>query len=494
VHNNNEKRLLHQRVREVAAVLTTAIGTTQNRLATTANVVEATSADNKSFTRTWKPAISAGQPFTSISIWPGNEAAPRPIVVVGKAPTLARQSAAAINAYFDRVRATPSFAINDQLNTPSRTIGYGAVASPQSRYVVYGEAQLPHSRRARIDKNSAFSDLNYALFLGTQPNADALLASSTGGTTLHGRTSSATVPFGDSQLLIEMSPTKDLGGSLLENLWWILLLLGLALTAGATTLVERLTRETEAAEELAQENADLYATQRSVALTLQHSLLLEDLPVVAGAEIGARYVSGVEGIDVGGDWYDVVALDDASLLLAVGDVSGRGLRAATTMASLRFAIRAYAAQHDSPGTILTKLSELVNIGRDGQFATTLCAVIDLRNQTLTCANAGHPEPLLITGSDVQFVATSVGVPIGVRHGFQYEEQTHALPARGTLLMYTDGLIERRGETLDIGFARLRDAARTTDGSLQETLSAVLGKAIPQGSADDTALLGVRWNS
>src|SRR5262249_37053010 len=159
-----------------------------------------------------------------------------------------------------------------------------------------------------------------------------------------------------------------------------------------------------------------------------------------GAEIGARYVSGVEGIDVGGDWYDVVALDDASLLLAVGDVSGRGLRAATTMASLRFAIRAYAAQHDSPGTILTKLSTLVNVGRDGQFATTLCAVVDLKKRTLTCANAGHPEPLLIAGPDAQFVATTVGLPIGVREGATYEERTHSLPARGTLLMYTDGLI------------------------------------------------------
>ena len=100
-------------------------------------------------------------------------------------------------------------------------------------------------------------------------------------------------------------------------------------------------------------------------------------PKIHGVETGARYEAGVEGVDIGGDWYDLIALDDHRLLLVVGDVSGRGVRAAATMASLRYAIHAYAAQNDPPETILTKLSKLVSVGSTGQLATILCALVDV---------------------------------------------------------------------------------------------------------------------
>ena len=117
-------------------------------------------------------------------------------------------------------------------------------------------------------------------------------------------------------------------------------------------------------ERIAEENRRLYSEQRTIAQTLQHALLPEALPKIQGVETGARYEAGVEGVDIGGDWYDLIALDDHRLLLVVGDVSGRGVRAAATMASLRYAIHAYAAQNDPPATILTKLSKLVNVGSD----------------------------------------------------------------------------------------------------------------------------------
>jgi serine phosphatase RsbU (regulator of sigma subunit) len=494
VHRANEKRLLRQRVREVAAVVSAAIPNTQIPLASAADVVEATNANPVSFTQVMQPVIAAGRPFTSVSIWAANSARPKPLVVVGTKPELATEPAAAVRAFFARVRDASTFAIYDLLDNPERRLGYGVVATKHAKFVVYGEGELPKGRQARVASNSAFSDLDYALFVGKDEKERNLLASSTGGTKLQGTTYSESVPFGDSQLLVVLASRRDLGGELLENLWWILLLLGLTLTVSAAALVERLGHRRHEAEDLAAENADLYATQRSVALTLQHSLMLEDLPTLPHADIGARYIAGTAGLDIGGDWYDVVALDDDSLLIAVGDVSGRGLQAATMMASLRFAIRAYAAQHDGPGAILTKLTRLVSVGRDGHFATTVCAVVNLRQRTLVCANAGHPQPLLIEGPDAQYVTTTVGVPIGVRENAQYNEETHQLPARGTLLFYTDGLVERRGETLDEGFARLREAARSSDGSLTDTLSAVVAKVIPAGSADDTVLLGVRWNS
>ena len=459
VHDTNEDRLLSQRVREAAAVATAAFPNTQTPLASAAVLAEFTRGDPGVFTSFAQPIVAAGTPFQSLSLWDLRQTNLRPIAVVGREPTLAREPAATVRAYLRHAMGSSTMSLNDLLGSTERAIGFAiSVPNKDAHYAVYGEALRPRDRRARIDTNSAFSDFDYALFLGTKPDPTQLLASSTGGTSLSGRTGSLTVPYGDQQLLVVMSPRGELGGSLLANLWWLLLLLGLALTLGAATLVERVSRRRAEAEALADENAELYASQRSVALTLQHSLLTETFPDLPGVEIAASYVAGVEGIDIGGDWYDVIALANDGVFIAVGDVSGRGLQAATTMAALRFAIRAYVAQGDGPGAVLSKLSSIVNVSEDGNFATALCATVDLSNHTMTCANAGHPQPLLVTQEAATFVTTEIGLPVGVRRETTYCETTTSLPPRGTLLFYTDGLIERRGESLDVGLARLAAAA------------------------------------
>src|SRR6185436_6040059 len=236
---------------------------------------------------------------------------------------------------------------------------------------------------------------------------------------LVGRTGSTTAAFGDSKLLLVVAPQKELGGSLLAWLPWILGGFGLLCTVAAALTVWRLSKRRSEAERLAHENQRLYADQRSVAQTLQHSLLPQTLPEAHGLEFGAIYAPGTEGIDIGGDWYEVVTRGDGSVLVVVGDVSGHGLEAATMMASLRFAIRAYAADGDGPGAILGKLTHLVSVGRDGHFATVLCGVIDPRNRTATWADAGHPRPLLVADGVTRYVAVPVGPPVGVVVGADY---------------------------------------------------------------------------
>ena len=493
VHGANEDRLLRQRVRGAAAVVTSALPRSQTPLTAASLLAEATNGDAAAFRQLMQPIVDEGTPFISASLWPANAASPRPLVVVGRPPELATQPEADVQDFFSRVTGESTLAIYDMLGESDRRLGYAAAIQQNPKFIVSAEAALPRDRRARVDRDSAFADLDYALFLGSTPDLDRMLASSTGGARLRGRTDSITVPFGDSELLLVMHPQRALGGTLMANLWWILAVMGLALTIAAAALVERLSRRQRQAEALAQENEQLYATQRSVALTLQHSLLAESLPDIPGLELSARYVAGGEGIDIGGDWYDVIALNDGRVLVTVGDVSGRGLQAATSMASLRYAIRAYAAQGDGPGTILTKLSELMNLRRDGHFATALCALIDLDARSVTFASAGHPQPLLVDGAGSAFVSTKVGIPVGVRDDASYAELSTDLPSGGTLLFYTDGLIERRGEVLSEGFDRLaRAAAKHANGSLEANLSAILDEVIPQASADDTALLGVRW--
>jgi serine phosphatase RsbU (regulator of sigma subunit) len=427
-----------------------------------------------------------------VSLWEADGAGRRPLAVVGAQPELASESVADIRAMLARAKGGGTLAINNLLVARDRRVGYAYRLVKQARFVVYAEAPRPRQRRARVDRNTAFADLGYAIYLGEKPDSRYLLASSPGDAPVHGRRASLTVPFGDTKLLLVMTPHTQLGGTLLAQLWWMLGLLGLALTFGAATLVGRLTRRRQLAEVLALENARLYAEQRSVAQTLQHSLLAEAFPEIGGLEFGARYVAGVEGIDIGGDWYDVVRLDHGNILIVVGDVSGRGLEAATMMAALRFSARAYAVDGHSPATILTKLSGLASVARDGHFATVLCGLLDVSTGRVTVANAGHPAPLLITPAGSEFIETIVGVPVGVGRGSSYSEVEFAFPRGSTLLLYTDGAVERRGERLDVGLQRLKDASSAVDGTLEEFLDAIVSRVLTDGAVDDTALLGIRW--
>jgi serine phosphatase RsbU (regulator of sigma subunit) len=198
-------------------------------------------------------------------------------------------------------------------------------------------------------------------------------------------------------------------------------------------------------------------------------------------------------MEVGGDWYDIIPIDDQRLLAVVGDVSGRGLRAATTMASLRFAIHAYAAQADPPETILSKLSKVLSVKSAGQIATALCALIDIREGRITLASAGHLPPLMLSDGTGRYLDSQVGVPIGVRDDARYQQTTLALPGDGTLLAFTDGLVERRGESLDLGLDRLRQAASANHAGLDELLHRLVDDLRAGAAEDDTAIVGIRWS-
>ena len=501
LREQNEDRLLRQRVHEAAAVSSSSIQTAQVPLSAAGILAERTGGRPGAFEAVVGPVVKTKVPFVSASLWQPGAADPQPITHVGAKPLLARAAPAEKRSFLQRAATSKTLLVRDMLQQSPRRLGY-AMSSTHGQYVAYGEATLPKDRRARIAKDSAFADLDYALYLGPKINPDRLLASSVGGDgALPGRKLGEAVPFGDKQLFIVLAPRSPLGGGLLALLPWVLGAAGIVFTLGAAGLAEWLIRRRERAEALADElekiaaeNARLLADQRTVAVTLQHSLLPEALPDVAGLELGVRYVAGVEGVDIGGDWYDVVTLDDGRLFFVVGDVSGRGLRAATVMASLRYAIRAYAAQGDDPAAVLSKLTKLLSVARDGAFATVLCGIIDVERHEAILASAGHPYPLLVANGGTEFVPTRNGVPVGVTGTEPYESVTASIPANATLLVFTDGLVERRGEALDVGFQRLRDSSVGVEGSLEDLLTRVVRDAEHAGAQDDTAVLGIRWRS
>jgi serine phosphatase RsbU (regulator of sigma subunit) len=489
LHDSNEDRLLSQRVHEAGAVLTAAISNIQSPLSSGAILAEGTNADRAAFTRLMDP-LTKGRPFVSASVWSAASQSPRPLVVVGQPPELAGLPRAEIRSLLDRVGRASTVVVLDLLDASKRGLGYAFRAGPGAKYVVYAEASLPQNRRAAVDNNSAFADLDYAIYLGQSADPAHLLASSVADPRFENRSAVDTVPFGDSHLSIVMSPRRDLGGTLLARLPWVIVAFGVAISVAAALVTERLVRRRAYAEDLALQNAQLFSEQRDVAQTLQHSLLPAQLPEFANLELAVRYVPGVEGVDVGGDWYDVVELGAGRVLAVVGDVSGRGLHAATVMASLRYAIRAYAVEGHGPAEIIFKLSRLISIDRDLHFATVLCGLVDVADRRVTFANAGHPCPLVISATGAEFVAMEVGAPVGVAV-VPPVPTTVVVPKGGTFVAYTDGLFERRGENLDVGLARLRQAATGYD-SLDALLDGLLHELTPAGGHDDTAILAVRW--
>jgi serine phosphatase RsbU (regulator of sigma subunit) len=316
-----------------------------------------------------------------------------------------------------------------------------------------------------------------------------------------GRQASATVPFGDTAFTLTVTPNGPLGGTFFENLPWVIVVVGVLISLAAALMTDRLARRRQHAEQLsdvldrvAAENHQLYTEQRGIAQTLQHALLPDALPSFGGLRVSARYIPAASGIDVGGDWYDVVATGEGRALLVIGDVSGHGLHSATTMALLRHASLAYAAEDPQPAAVLAKLSDFVNSEEHDYFATVLCALLDVEARSLTVASAGHMAPLLIDGDHGEYVKLKVNVPIGVPRAGGYEETVVPVPANATLVAFTDGLVERRTEILDSGLARLRETAtgqRLPPDDLVEVLTRDLAS---NDHNDDTAIVVIQWES
>jgi serine phosphatase RsbU (regulator of sigma subunit) len=498
-YTNNENRLLKLRVKDAGALFAGVLPNVQTPLASAAALADATDGDVNKFKAFIAPSVGPrgrGQ-FVSVSLWRLGQS--QPLAVVGVPPLLA-SSAAGPAGLFARARRRSKLSLTGLLNSSPPRLGY-AFTSPglTGHYVAYAESQLSPNRRSRFQSNSAFADLDYALYLGRTQNAPNLLVTDLKKLPITGRHASVSIPFGDSAFTFVVTPRRPLAGSFAQRLPWIIAIVGLLLSLGAAALTARLIARRNQAQELAvsleqiaDENRRLYAEQRTIARTLQHALLPEALPKVHGVETSARYEAGVEGVEIGGDWYDLIALDDHRLLLVVGDVSGRGVRAAATMASLRFAIHAYAAQDDPPEAILAKLSNLVNVNTSGQLATVLCAVVDVNAHRLTVTSAGHLPPLLLSNGSATFVQSEVGVPIGVRAGANYTSTSVKTPKAATLLAFTDGLVERRGESIDTGLARLQQAATGNHVPLDELVSRVVDDMRQDGGDDDTAIAALRW--
>lgn len=240
---------------------------------------------------------------------------------------------------------------------------------------------------------------------------------------------------------------------------------------------------------LAVTNARMYAYQRSMAETLQRSLLRKQLPQLPAMSVAARYLPARPEVEVGGDWYDVFLLPDTRIGMVIGDVAGRGVEAASVMGELQHALRAYAMEGHPPGLVLGRLNRLLELK---EMATILYLVFDPGAWTVRFANAGHLPPLIMSPDGHTALLEGGSPPLGGSALTEFEEYTAAIIPGSTIILFTDGLVEVRGESLDAGLARLVAVAsahgRDDPEVLLDRILAQVGSAAP---ADDIALLAVR---
>jgi phosphoserine phosphatase RsbU/P len=220
---------------------------------------------------------------------------------------------------------------------------------------------------------------------------------------------------------------------------------------------------------------------RAAASTLQLSLLPGVVPTIEGLDIAARYAPGEGG--VGGDWYDVFALPDGGLGLAMGDVMGHGLRAAAMMGRVRTALRAYAIGSSDPAAVLDSVDTFLHQFEGEDLVTVVYAVLSANHDTITMSSAGHMPPLVIHPSgDKTYLAPPLSPPLNVESGRRRDTLSLPFPVGATIILYTDGLIERREVDIDFGLERLRQAAR--GGPAQETSTRILLSLVGNRVLDD----------
>ena len=253
-------------------------------------------------------------------------------------------------------------------------------------------------------------------------------------------------------------------------------------------------RQAEQALATAAAREEAALREHTIADELQRSLLPERSFDLEHLDLATYYRAGVEGTQVGGDWYDVIDLGAGRTAMVVGDVMGRGVSAASSMGQLRSAVRAFTKLDIPPSEVLEYLDGIVQDLAGDQIVTCVYAVFDSTDQTMRFANAGHLPPLLVDpGGPVHQLGT-VGPPLGAGY-FGQSSETVQLRRGSTVTFYTDGLVERRGRDLDVGIEQLADRlsehARTTVSDLPQLL---LDALLPDGPDDDVALLVARVNA
>src|ERR1700744_2956037 len=240
-------------------------------------------------------------------------------------------------------------------------------------------------------------------------------------------------------------------------------------------------------------------SEHEISEVLQRSLL-PVLTELGRRDLAVRYEPAVDALEVGGDWYDAIALAGGRLAVAVGDVVGKGAAAAAAMGQLRSAARALLLEGHGPAQVLTNLDAFAQRIPDARCSTVLCALIDPADGTVCYSSAGHPPAILDAGElddpggqRYELLEGAQSVPLAVVAGLERPETTLTLPPGSTLLLYTDGLVERRGRSIDVGIKAAAAVLSNARGlRLAECAELITSELVDRAHDDDVAFLIYRY--
>ena len=260
-----------------------------------------------------------------------------------------------------------------------------------------------------------------------------------------------------------------------------------------TTVV--VARERSASRRASFAEVEIKQQLRAIAI-MQRALLPETVPAVERVTVGWHYQTGSEErAAVGGDWLAIVPVGSDSLGLAVGDVAGHGMNAVRDMAQYRFALRTIAARETDPSRVIADVDEIARLFGIAHFSSCVYGVLDTTASTWQYTCAGHPRPLLIRAGSVEILEGPHGMPIAATtQPSTYRESTVRMEDGDLLALYSDGLIERRGERLEKGIERLGDAllSITTNDELNESTKRIVADICGESATDDVVLLIARY--
>lgn len=455
--HSQEQRLLVEHTNEVGLVLSTAIDGLTQQFDVLGGVLRATSNSPSAFRRSSDGAVSDSKGTRTYALLRPQADGYVVALVNGTGlhtgEVIDDQRVAALRQAQSAGVLVPTPIVG---SGAARTVGFaiGPPVAPADT-VLYQQNTLGALGPPQAAATAPFSELNVVLYDSTRPDPSQALVATVSTLPLTGDVHAKSITAGTTNLLLQVSPARPLVGGLTTNAPWLILGGGILVAVLIGVAVETETRRRRSA-------VSLYQGEHRLTESLQRSLLPQ-LPTVTGLRLGASYLAGSEGQQVGGDWYDLFELTDGRIGVVVGDVVGHDISAAVLMSRVQTALRAFAFLDDAPAAVLDRLDGLLETFNTDRLVTVFYGVLSAPdrhgNRRLVYANAGHPPPLLHRpDGSVAELDDAKSLLLGVRPGIDDARPQHDVElSEGTmLLMYTDGLVEVPGESLTDLIERLKD--------------------------------------
>ena len=498
--DQTENRLLKQRTSEAALALQASVSNIRSPLDAAARMASLTNGDPNAFAKMIGPAVGdeTGPPFTAAALYRFGD--PTPIAHVGPDTHLPANGVNGVTGMFDRASKTP-FIVIDLLNGGDRRrLGYAVADSTTNpKYVAYGERTLSIDPNVRRQTGQPFSNLDYAFYLGSHVASDELLGASVRDLPIRGRQAQQAIDFGDTKLLLVMTPTDRLSSGLFDNLWWMVAGAGLLVSVAFGILARRLMDRRDTALTLANDNERLYDEQRQIAETLQLSLLPQFLDTPPGVHATARYWPAGSANLIGGDFYDMFVIDESRWAIAIGDVCGKGIEAAALTGLARHTLRAAARTTASAIEVLQAVHRALQHHQPPTFCTACFCYLTRRDDDtylLELSLGGHPEPLLRRADGSVEPVGQRGTLLGMIEPTLHETTTE-LRRGDTVTFYTDGLTDAPAQEavpVEELVDHLRRRGDRPVGEIADSIRVLKRSRRPLGSGDDTVVLIVRFGS